>query len=112
MTAVDRGAPLYGYRATGHDVLAAAAVLVLGAALATAVARTLRRDTTGWWAVLLVLPPAALLLLQPTVTAASDVTGLDAHTGWPFPAAAAALTVLASAALPVAVLFRNRWQRG
>jgi hypothetical protein len=111
VAAVAGGAPLYGYRPTGRDVLAAVAAALVAAAVVTALALTLRRDARGWWALLLVLPPTDLLLVE-QVTFAVQGSGRSVQGWWVYAAVAVATVLLASAALPLATLFRNRWQRG
>lgn len=101
--AVAAGSMLYGYLATGPDVLAAVAVGLVGLGFGAAVARTWHGDARGWWALLLLLPPAALLVVRP-VTAV-----VDAAAGWWGLAAVAAATfALAAVLLPVAVVLRGR----
>ncbi|GIJ63258.1 hypothetical protein Vau01_107740 [Virgisporangium aurantiacum] len=107
--AVD-GAPLYGYWATGRDVMAFVALGLVAGAVGTGFVRAFRRDARGWWATLLVLPPAALLVVQPFVRIAGDTTGLTTGNWWAYAAAATGLTLFAIAPLPLATALRSRWR--
>jgi hypothetical protein len=104
------GAPLYGYRPTGRDVMAFVALALVVGAVGTGFARAFRRDARGWWAVLLVLPPAALLVVEYFVRVAGDATGLTTTNWWAYAAAASALTVVAATPMPLATALRSRWR--
>jgi hypothetical protein len=108
--AADNGAALYGYRATGRDVMAFVALVLVGGAVVTAFVRAFSRDARGWWATLLVLPPATLLVVEYSVRVAGDATGLTTDAWWAYAVAAAVLTVLAGGSLPLATSLRSRWR--
>jgi hypothetical protein len=96
-----------GYRWYLDDLLPGTGVAVVLAGLVVAAAYGLRRDDRGGWAALIMLTPACALLLGPV---ARMITRSGA--GWSaLVVCAVALTGLAAAVVPTAVVVRSTYSR-